>query len=260
MLILLYGPDTFRRNQKLKEIVAEYERKHTGLARRHCDLSDENALAILAAAAAPSLFDKVTLLVIHGLDSISKDSEKEFVRIFRGFINAANVVAVLLADSKPTKEFVFLLEKPARSQEFPLLFGRPLEDFIKFMAGRIGARLTPTDLQRLSDIYAGDSWGLATELSVLALRGANGRDPVARHQPAVDLYQQLLSWPRWRGGAKLAFLERLLSSDDAAKIFNLLAYQASLVEKEKMAAYDVAIKTGKLDYELALTDLAALVD
>lgn len=256
MLIFLYGPDTFRRDQKLKEIVAEYERKHTGLARRHCDLGEENALAILAAAAAPSLFDSVTLLVIHGLVSIAKDGEKELARILHGFINAANVVAVILADGKPTKGLAFLLEKPARSQEFPLLFGRPLEDFIKFMAGQIGARLTPTELKRLGDVYAGDSWGLVTELSVLVLRGASGRDPVARSQPAADLYQQLLSWPRLRGGAKLAFLERLLGGDDAAKIFNLLAYQSSLAEKEKMAAYDVAIKTGKLDYELALTELA----
>jgi len=46
-----------------------------------------------------------------------------------------------------------------------------------------------------------------------------------------------------------------VSFDPAAKIFNILAAQAG--EKiPRMADYDIAVKSGKLDYEEVLLDLA----
>ena len=57
---------------------------------------------------------------------------------------------------------------------------------------------------------------------------------------------------------KISTLERLLAEKgDGAKIFNVLAYQ----KKEhivQFADYDVAIKSGKIDYEEALLDFVLL--
>ena len=55
---------------------------------------------------------------------------------------------------------------------------------------------------------------------------------------------------------KISSLTWLLETDEPAKIFNMLsAFAKAPEEKIKMADYDVAIKSGKLEYEEALLDL-----
>ena len=52
----------------------------------------------------------------------------------------------------------------------------------------------------------------------------------------------------------LPLLERMLQHDDPAKLFNILASRVPPSVKLRFADYDIAIKTGKTDYALALTD------
>ena len=58
--------------------------------------------------------------------------------------------------------------------------------------------------------------------------------------------------------SRLSLLEELLSrSEDPAMIFNIMAVSpfADKAWKEKIADYDVAVKSGKLEYDEALLDM-----
>lgn len=54
--------------------------------------------------------------------------------------------------------------------------------------------------------------------------------------------------------AALPIAEKLLESEDPAYIFNMFAALAYGEEKKIFADYDVAVKSGALDYEMAITD------
>ena len=56
---------------------------------------------------------------------------------------------------------------------------------------------------------------------------------------------------------KIVSLEVLLNSEEPAKIFNILAASSrnQPAEIKRFADYDVAVKSGKIDYEEALLDL-----
>ena len=54
---------------------------------------------------------------------------------------------------------------------------------------------------------------------------------------------------------RLTALERMFAENEPpAKVFNIIAYQLP-GRLEEMAAYDLAVKSGKMDYEEALLDL-----
>ena len=54
--------------------------------------------------------------------------------------------------------------------------------------------------------------------------------------------------------ARLSAMTKLLEREDAAKLFNVLASQVDVQDKNLMADYDVAIKSGRLEYEEVLTE------
>ena len=142
------------------------------------------------------------------------------------------------------------MRKPVLRQEFKNLTSSQLSVFVKQEAVRRGLKLSPQLITALVSLYQSDTWGLVTELDKLA---AGGR--LEAVLPEVNLFQQLWQINRVRSTeVRLPILERLIIQDDSAKIFNLLAYQARGRNKQKLADYDVAVKSGQLDYETALLD------
>ena len=125
--------------------------------------------------------------------------------------------------------------------------------------------------QFLGTVYQGNSWALVTELEKLrALKTAGGVGAAAgaaaivqkSDLDALDLEAAPNYWALLNGmksydaRTRLFALEKLFATNDPpAKIFNILAAQAG--EKiPRMAEYDLAVKSGKLDYDEVLVDLA----
>lgn len=254
MIIFLYGSDSYRRKEKLRGIIEEYQKKHSGFAVRHCDLSETGAVGHLRElVAARSLFDSLQLVVATNFESILEEDEKELKKVLKTTSEDKNSVLILDSNRKPAAEFKFLLQKPIQAQEFEAFAGKQLEDFIKIEAARLGARLTPAALNQLSAVYAGDSWSIITELQAIAAKGASGRRIMGAGE-AQNVFNELAGLSRASVRIALPILERLLLTEDAGKLFNLLAYQADVRAKQVFADYDVAVKSGKLDYEAALTE------
>ena len=252
MIIYLYGPDSYRRAQKQKEIIAEYQKKHSALSVEQFDGEEKDGWEKLRDFIKNrSLFDKFKLAVVRGIEAILEN--KENTQWLEGLKNNTEVVVLITSDDQPPKALSFLITKPVVAQEFKNLIGSEFKKFVEAEARARGAWLTESQLAGLGTAYRNDMWGLVTELDKLALSNEYQESGI-RYKG--DFFTMAKELAYGRGGQKITALEELLHNDDSAKVFNLLAALVGGDKKIQMADYDVAIKSGKLDYETALLDFA----
>ncbi len=256
MIVFLYGPDSYRRLARKNFYAGQFEKKY-GIPARQIDLAAEDGLVRLEEAAkGQSLFEARQLLI---LENAFAPEPKKLLPLLEFFKNSKESNLLLTEDKKPVKALEALLKKPVIAEELPILKDAAWAKFARDEAKKAGAKIAPEALAFLAEAYAGDSWGLVTELR----KSAGASEPLT---PA-DLEGMGVERPRdyWflvnalrnpRPAARLSALEAMLSAGEpAAKIFNILAALWSQRAAD-FAAYDRAVKFGRMDYDEALTDLA----
>ena len=159
---------------------------------------------------------------------------------------AARWVVVVGAGKMP-KGLWFVEEKHSRT--FEPLEGRTLETFIDREARERGAKLVPETKKALIELYEGESAVIINEVEKIAL-GATMKP----HFTVPDFFPLVQSLRAAELRKRLSALAWLLEEEDPAKVFNIAAALLSGEQKQKMADYDVAIKSGKLEYAEALLD------
>ncbi len=248
MLIYLYGPDAYRRSQKLQEITKQFTDKHSALSVQRFDLGEADDLDRLKDfSTAQSLFDTAKFGIIYG---IAEREPKEIENMLQLADQSKNMSLVVIADKLLPKAFKIFSKESVIKQGFEALASAQLSELIKKESDRRSLKLDPQVLRGLMEKYAGDTWGLVNEIDRLALGGSP--QSVLKE---VDFFSSINNFSRSGSAAsRLPTLERLLYSEDSAKVFNVLASISP--KKSLMANYDVAIKSGKLEYEEVLTDLA----
>lgn len=262
MIIFLYGPDDWRREQNKKFIIEELKKKHPDLNLAVFDLSEENRLTEFHNFVRnQSIFGAEKTAVLENAFSAEggDGSEKEIAGELK-YSERDHSITVLLSERKmPPKAFGFLLGKPTVSQEFEYLAGKEWTDFINHEARNLGVSLEGLAVNLLTEIYKENTWGAVTELRKLS----NLKRGTIRLKDLEELSLDVMPnyWQVFQGlksgsaKSRLWALERMfLQNEPPPRIFNILASQW----REKfpaLAEYDVKIKSGKLDYEEALLDL-----
>ena len=261
MIIFLYGPDDYRREEKRRAITAEFVRKHGGITVRHFNIGAEGALDVLEEFVhTQSIFEPMKLAVLEGSGEADGTAAARILKSCRG----ESHITLLISehDELPKKEFGFLHEKKAGivSQHFPELSGEAWEHFVKEQALKRSLRFTPDALQYLSQAYEGDTWRLVTALEKLSFleKTTLGRVDLESlgAEIAPEFWELLNALKTPDRSRRLLALEKIFSArETAGKVFNILAY-ASPATLPLFAEYDRAVKGGKLDYEEVLLDLA----
>ncbi len=256
MLIFLYGPDEYRRSRKKKEIIAEFEKKRSDLGLASFDGESAESLAQLAEfLKTQSIFDVAKLAIIENAFEIDPP---KLAAVLKPLVSQKDVNVLISEKSKPVKALAFLLEKPTFVQQFEALAGAEWTAFIHAEAKKNGLTLSPSAAQFLGTVYAGNSWGLATELEKLL---SFGKAAIEKSDlDGFDLEAAPNYWALLNGlksadiKNRLSALETLFAiNDPAPKIWNIIAAQAG-ERAPHMAEYDLKIKSGKLEYEEALVD------
>ena len=266
MVIHLFGPDSYRRMEKSKELIRAYRAKYEHADLFAVDLEDEPERWTAARdfLRQPSMFVDSKVLLVREPAAVS---EKEWRAALEEAIRAEGVVVILSSEADAADTFPFLDQKGVERQEFKELEGRLLEMFVAREAKARGISFEP-DTLRYFLTYLGSlasrSARAIAELERLAL--AKFPSPVTRVNmeelvawlPSEELYRGTRAV---LGGAspleRLTALERLfLTREAAAKLFNIIGYGATGVSAAALAAYDIAAKSGRLEYEEALTDFA----
>jgi DNA polymerase III delta subunit len=262
MIIFLYGPDDYRRSEKKRSLIAEFSKKRSEIGLGVFDLEEKNTLEPLAEfLKTQSIFETTKLAVLENAFEI--DAPK-LAKILKPFIEAKNITILIAEKDKPVKALAFLLEKSTISQKFETLAGAEWLAFIKSEAKKNDAKLTDSAAQFLGTIYEGNTWGLVTELQKLGGFAAGNATAKVLDKKDLDVFDFEVAPNYWGliNGLKsfdmknrlYAFEKMLASNDPPAKIFNILASQWQ-EKTPHMAEYDLAVKSGKVDYDEALVDL-----
>lgn len=251
MILFFYGPDDYRREAARREAEAELA-KH-GAVLHFAMGADDAVPEFLQFLEAQSLFADRKVAVLE--DAFAKTA-KEYVDALKHAADNEAVTLIITAGKKPESPFTFLLKK-AEAQAFDHLDGKAWTAFITEEAKHRGVKLVAPVAALLARAYEGDAWGLVTELDKLSSYPKTiGEEHVLAEDPALagDFWGLVNALKSPRAGDRLAALERLTSGGEAAqKVFHMLAYFWS-GRMPAFAAYDMLVKSGKMDYEEALLD------
>lgn len=261
MIIYLYGPDAYRRQEKVNWYLEEFRKKHSNLALEKFYLEQpEDWERFREFASSQTLFGGTQLGVVYNL----REAEaKKTVPILKKAQEDKAITLIISEDKKLTKEFDFLL-KSHTVAEFDWLSEPQAALFLKKLAQSRNLSLDLTSQNLLLQVYRNNSWGLVTELDKLALLEEKQltREILEKHLDLTLPMNVFYALNEMRSSRylsnRLSILERLLEqSDEPAMIFNILAASPylSAAQKQKMADDDAAVKSGKLEYEEVLTNL-----
>lgn len=264
MIVYLYGPDNYRRKEKLDEYIERYKGKYASGAGVF-DLETEDGLGgFKNFCQARSLFESSKLGVVYNFAGLEKSGFKEFIKIIKENLENKDLTLILNSDKKPTKDFAFLLAKPVISHSFENLEGAELQKFLDLEIKKRKIELDADSKNLLLSAVGQNTWDMISELDKLALLDEKKitKKILEKHidaLPVVDIFSHLNKIRASRDvGGKLALLEDLLSgNNDPAMIFNMTAASPYLdkTQKIKMADYDAAVKTGKLEYDEVLLSM-----
>jgi len=256
MIIFLYGPDDYRRSQKKRELIAEFSKKRSEQGVDFFDLAEDGALEKLE-----EFLENQQLFVNAKFAVISGAFEADpaiLAKMIRPHAESKTTTVLISEKGKPAKGLAFLMKAPVILQEFKNLTGALFERFAMDEAKKNGVAFDVAGVRHLTAVFAGDPWGLATEIEKLA---AFKPKITKRDLDELDLLVAPDYWPMLMGVRspdvrnRFAALEALLASGDPPpKIFNILASQWR-EKTHEMAEYDFAVKSGKLEYDDALLAL-----
>ena len=264
MIIYLYGPDSYRRQEKLNEYIERYKEKYaSGAGFFYLDKEDDLA-RFKDFCKSQSLFESSKLGVVFNFSDLEKAGLKEFNSLIKENSKNKDLTLILNGDKKPTKDFSFLLKEPVISHNFDLLEGLELK---KFLDAEIEKRKIELDQKSRDLILSGlnnNTWEIVSALEKLSLLDEKKIDQkiLEKHidlLPALDIFGRINKMREgYSAGSRLSVLEELYERGaDSAMIFNVFAASPYLNKDQKimMADYDAAIKSGKLEYDEVLLDL-----
>ncbi len=260
MIILLTGPDDFRREEKRKEITGEYKKKRKFLNLKIFDFDEDEVSGLGSFMANRSIFEDAKLAVLKNISSLKIELRKEKLAPILKSASGDKSSHILISEKeKLPADLKFLLKKPVVVQEFDYLSDAKWLSFVKVKADEAGLKLTPAAAGFLAKIFQNDTWGLTTELQKLSFLKNRNLDKkeleFLNSRMPVDFWSRLQDLKSPSAGRRLEALEILFEKGGGGgKIFNILS--AVWPQKLPEFAYlDLLIKSGKLEYEEALLKL-----
>jgi len=192
MLIFLYGPDTYRSRQKLNEIIENYKKAHKkGLNLKYFEEKDLDFGEIQNEIQQTSIIAGNKMLILE--DTFSNvDFKEKFLKNSKNFISSKDLILFYEErEISGTNSLLKLLKKSGKSQEFKLLEGQNLKNWIKKEFNSCGAKTESLVIEKLINFLGNDSWQLSNEIKKLATYKKNKiiqtRDVELLVKPKIDV-------------------------------------------------------------------------
>lgn len=161
MIIFLYGQDTYRMREKMKEIVEHYKKVHkSGLNLKYSekieDLEDNLKQT--------SMFKEKKLIILANLFSNPELKEK-----FLEKIKTDDIILIYQEGDIDKNNSLFrFLKENAKCQEFEFLQGAKLTNWIKKEFEKYGAQIDSQVVAKLIEYVGSDLWQMSNEIKKLA--------------------------------------------------------------------------------------------
>lgn len=277
MITFLHGADNYRREQRLRELLRAYKKKYAVFSINTFDFDDSDDVARFKDFCSQrTMFEDKKLAVIGDVFSI-KGSEDAQAILKAAATNESVIVFVSEFTDETArnprdrilvpKDLTFLLNKPVATESFDPLPDAKLAFFVTSEAKKRSILVSPEAADFLVFALRRDTQLIMNELEKVALYYNDVNRELSRQD--VELLIDYIESPdifaftnavskQGPVASRLAPLERLfINQEEPAKIFNIFAKNPfiDLATVRLLADYDIAIKSGKLDYETAFVDL-----
>lgn len=168
MIYFLYGPDTYRSKQKLKEIVNGYKEVHkSGLNLNYLDCKESSFQDFNDRTKQASMFQEKKLIVVTNAFS-SSEFKEHFLSRVEDIKKSDNIVVVYEREKISKKDSLLKsLKKHAESQLFELLEGPRLRNWIRREFKERGAKIESRGVFMLADFVGQDLWRMNNEIQKL---------------------------------------------------------------------------------------------
>lgn len=171
MILFLYGPDTYRSRQKLQEIIERYKKIHkNGLNLVRLNLENNNFEDFKQEMATVSMFREKKLIILEDafsnpifVENFLKNKEKLFIE------EDENIIIFFQEGEVNSKNPLFLfLKKTGKCQEFELLNGEKLKNWVRKEFESYQKEIAPDVLNTLIFFVGNDLWRLSQEIKKLS--------------------------------------------------------------------------------------------
>lgn len=166
MIILLYGPDTYRSRQKLNEIVEHYKKVHkSGLNLKYFDGKKLDFKDFRQEFEQIPMFSEKKFFIVKNVFS-NLEFQKSFLENSKKFTDQKNIILFYEEETLQNSFFKFLT-KNAKMQEFRFLEVQKLKNLAKKEFEKYQSRIDPQALDILIDFIGNNLWQLSNEIKKL---------------------------------------------------------------------------------------------
>jgi len=262
MILFLHGKDTYRMKEKLKEIIESYKRANRNslsLKFFDCQKKSENILKTLKDnLCQPSIFKEKKLIILTNPLS-DADFKEQFLKEKKFFLESDNIIVFYQeADFNKNNSLFNFLKKNVKTQEFELLSGIKLKNWVKKQFNDYKAKIDERALDLLLKYVGSDLWRMNNEILKLVNYGKDNliteKDVVlqVRSNIEAEIFKTIDAIASKKKGTALNFLQRHIDKGDSPLyLFSMINYQFRnlLIVKdfmEKGQPYNVIIKKSGL--------------
>ena len=259
MTIFLYGSDTYRSRQKLNEIVENYKKAHKkGLNLKYFEGKDLDFGEIQNEIQQTSIIAGNKMLILE--DTFSNvDFKEKFLKNSKNFISSKDLILFYEErEISGANSLLKLLKKSGKSQEFKLLEGQNLKNWIKKEFNSYGAKTESLVIEKLINFLGNDSWQLSNEIKKLAtykknkIIQASDVELLVKPKIDVDIFETIDAIAEKNKKQALSLLHKHLEKGDSPLyLLSMINFQfrnliqiKSLVEKN--CTYQNIVRSTKL--------------
>lgn len=187
MLILLYGPDTYRSLQKLNEIIKRYKKIHkSGLNLKYYECDEDDFEKMRDELQQTAMFKEKKLIILKNVFQ-NREFKEKFLKHSKKIIRKDNIILFFesyhpaAASTRPSlrsgrdpgeileRDSLFkFLTKNGKVQKFEFLSGKNLRNWIKKEIAECKAVANPEAIEKLINFAGSDAWRLSNEIKKLA--------------------------------------------------------------------------------------------
>lgn len=234
MIIFLHGADTYRSRQKLKEIIDGYKKAHkSGLSLSFFEGQDFSFQDFRGQSQSMSMFREKKLIVLKNSLG-NKNFKEQFLKEKDRFLRSEDIIVFFEEGALPAKDALasYLKEGADKAQEFDILSGAQLKNWIRKEFLRLGEEADPEAIEKLAREIGGDLWQMSNEISKLSnfRRGekiaAKDVDLLVRPKIEADIFKTIDFIARKDKRSAFLLIKKHLDKGDAPMyLFSMINFQ-----------------------------------
>lgn len=247
MIIFLYGKDTYRLQQKLKEIESRYKKLHkAGLNLEKLDARNTSFEEFWEVLFQRSMFVKKKLFFLENVFSNEK-FKKDFLQRIEEVAESQDVVVLVEKKEGPLKSDSFFrkLNQLAKDQEFKPLTGQKLKSWVVKEFKKYEAEAETEALEKLTGFVGSDLWQMSNEIKKLVSYTKSVRkedvDLLVRAKIEAEIFKTIDALAQRNKKKALELIQKHLDKGDSPfyilkmvnfQVRNLLLVKSSQPERE----------------------------